>query len=47
MRDNLNGGAKVISPAFLGDDVGIDPAGSEIIIPGQVTAGTDEPLIVA
>ena len=47
MRDDLNGSAKVISPAFLGDDVGIDPAGREIIDSGQVTAGTDEPFIVA
>ena len=47
MRNHLDSSAKVISSAFLGDDVGVDPAGREIIVPGQVTAGTDEPLIVA
>ena len=47
MRNHLNSGAKVISPAFLCDDIGVDPASREVINPGQVTAGTDKPLIVA
>ena len=33
MRNHLDGSTKVISPALLGDNIGVDPAAREIIVP--------------
>ena len=36
MRNDLDGGAQVIAPAFLGDDVRINAAGGDVVaLPGR------------
>ena len=45
VRDDLNGGAQVVAAPFLGDDIGIDAPGGEVVVARH--GGAHEALVVA
>ncbi|MDT4833926.1 hypothetical protein FQZ97_675510 [compost metagenome] len=45
VRNDLDGGAQVVTTALLAQHVGVDTAGGEVVVLGH--GGADEPLVVA
>ena len=45
VRDHLDGGAEIVAAPLLGEDVLVDAAGGDVVLPARRTAG--EALVVA
>ena len=45
VRDHLDGGAEIVAAPLLGEDVLVDAAGGDVVLPGRRAAG--EALVVA
>ena len=45
VRDDLDGGAEIIAAPLLGEDVLVDAAGGDVVVPGRRAAG--EALVMA